>query len=257
MYNLHSHSLLSDGVLLPSEIAARYLFAGYKAIAITDHVDYSNIRPVATQTVEFCRQWPAKSGIIVLPGVELTHIPPEQFKPLARIARGLGVKVIIGHGATPIEPVAPGTNRAALLAGIDILAHPGKISVEDARLAAKKGIFLEVTTRKGHNLANRRVVRTALAAGAKLIIDLGAERRVLVLPRAVLQSDQQGEFVYVAGSDNIARRRKVTTAPLPGEDKEITSGLSAGEQVVVSGYAKLTDGQTVQISAPGKSGAAP
>ena len=90
---------------------------------------------------------------------------------------------------------------------------------------------------------------------AKLIIDLGAERQIVALPRTVLLSDQGGEFVFVVGSDNLARRRNITTAPLPGEGKEITSGLSAGERVVVVGQGKLTDGHAVRVSAPGKPGA--
>ena len=144
MYNLHSHSLLSDGVLLPSEVAVRYLAAGYKAIAITDHTDYSNIEANVKAIVDFARRWPKDAKIKVLPGVELTHLPLGQFKPLAKYARDKGIKVIIGHGETLVEPVMPGTNRAALEADIDILAHPGLISNEEVKLAAQKGIFLEV-----------------------------------------------------------------------------------------------------------------
>ena len=128
MYNLHSHSLLSDGCLLPSEIAVRYMDKGYKAIAITDHVDYSNIEATIKATLEFCRHWPKNSSIKVLPGIELTHLPLEQFKPLAKYARNKGIKIIIAHGETVVEPVIKGTNRAALEADIDILAHPGLIS---------------------------------------------------------------------------------------------------------------------------------
>ena len=85
MYNLHCHSLLSDGVLLPSELAVRYAAAGYKAIAITDHVDYSNIALIIKAILEFTRHWPKNRKIIVLPGIELTHLPPEQFQPLAKL----------------------------------------------------------------------------------------------------------------------------------------------------------------------------
>ena len=41
--DLHMHSLFSDGELLPSELARRALKLNHEAIAITDHVDYSNI----------------------------------------------------------------------------------------------------------------------------------------------------------------------------------------------------------------------
>ncbi|MFH1889122.1 MAG: histidinol phosphate phosphatase domain-containing protein [Candidatus Omnitrophota bacterium] len=171
-FNLHCHSLLSDGVLLPSELAVRHLASGYKAIAITDHADYSNIDLVAGAILQFTRHWPKDSKIKVFPGIELTHIPPEQFKPLAKRARKKGIKVIVGHGETLAEPVAKGTNRAAMEADIDILAHPGLITEEDVRLARKKDIFLEVTCRKGHRNTNKHVIGLALKLGAKLILNL-------------------------------------------------------------------------------------
>ena len=171
MYNLHAHTFLSDGQLLPSEVAVRYQDKGYKVIAITDHADYSNIKQVSKAIVEFCRRWPKNSGIKILPGIELTHLPPEQFKPLAALARKEGIKIIIAHGETPVEPVAKDTNRLALLADIDILAHPGLISDEDTRLAKERGIFLEVTSRRGHNETNAHVIKQARKFGAKLILN--------------------------------------------------------------------------------------
>ena len=174
MYNLHTHSLLSDGCLLPSELAVRFAAVGYKAIAITDHVDYSNIESTVKAILNFTKYWPKNSPIKVLPGVELTHLPLEQFKPLANYARRAGIKVIIGHGETPVEPVIIGTNRAALEADIDILAHPGRISDSDVKLAKRRGIFLEITSRLGHCQTNAFVAKQAKKFGAKLILNLDA-----------------------------------------------------------------------------------
>ena len=171
MYNLHSHSLISDGCLLPSEIAMRYLAKGYQAIAITDHADYSNITFVVEAVLGFTSHWPKNSPIKVFPGVELTHLPPEQFKPLTKYARHKGIKVIIAHGETIVEPVAKGTNRAALESDIDILAHPGLITDAEVTLAKKRGVFLELTSRRGHNSTNRHVAERAIKMGAKLILN--------------------------------------------------------------------------------------
>ena len=171
MYNLHAHTFLSDGQLLPSEVAARYQDKGYTVIAITDHADYSNIQQITRSVVEFCRRWPKDSIIKVLPGVELTHLPPSQFKPLARLARKQGIKIIIAHGETPMEPVAKDTNRLSLLADIDILAHPGLISDSDTQLAFQRGIFLEITSRSGHNQTNAHVLKQARKFNAKLILN--------------------------------------------------------------------------------------
>ncbi len=176
MYNLHTHSLLSDGCLLPSELAVHFAAADYKVIAITDHVDYCNIDSTVRAILNFTKHWPKNSPIKVLPGVELTHLPLDQFKPLANYARRAGIKVIIGHGETPVEPVIIGTNRAALEADIDILAHPGRISDSDVKLAKRRGVFLEITSRSGHCQTNAFVAKQALKFGAKLILNLDAHR---------------------------------------------------------------------------------
>ncbi|MBN1913166.1 MAG: histidinol phosphate phosphatase domain-containing protein [Candidatus Omnitrophica bacterium] len=170
MYNLHCHSLLSDGLLLPSEVAVHYQSMGYKVIAITDHVDYSNIDITVDAIVKFASHWPKKSSIKVMPGVELTHVPIEQFLPLARHARKRGAKIIVGHGETLTEPVTKGTNRAAIMAGVDILAHPGLITEAEVKLAKAKGVFLEITSRRGHCDTNMHVAGLALKYGARLIL---------------------------------------------------------------------------------------
>jgi len=149
----------------------RYLDKGYKVIAITDHVDYSTIETTVKAILEFVRHWPKNFPIKVLPGIEITHVTLDQFRPLASYARKKGIKIIVGHGESIVEPVLKGTNRAALEADIDILAHPGLISDADVSLARKKNIFLEITSRKGHNATNRHVAEQALRLGAKLILN--------------------------------------------------------------------------------------
>ncbi|MFH2145937.1 MAG: histidinol phosphate phosphatase domain-containing protein, partial [Candidatus Omnitrophota bacterium] len=150
--DLHTHSLLSDGVLLPAELVRRAEIIGYAAIGITDHVDLSNIDSVIQKLLKFAEGATAESAIRLIPGVEITHVPLSEFKGLVAFAREKGIKLIVGHGETIVEPVRKGTNRAAIEAGVNILAHPGLITLEDAKLAAEKGVFLEISGRKGHCL---------------------------------------------------------------------------------------------------------
>lgn len=171
MYDFHCHSLLSDGELLPAELTRRYEEKGYKAIAITDHVDRSNIDFVIEGILKYCDGIAKDTNLKVLPGIELTHLSLSDFKPLANLARKKGIKIIIGHGETLVEPVIKGTNRAILQADVDILAHPGLISESDAKFAAEKGIFLELTSRKGHSLTNGHVAKIALECGANIALD--------------------------------------------------------------------------------------
>ncbi|OIP65895.1 MAG: PHP domain-containing protein [Nitrospirae bacterium CG17_big_fil_post_rev_8_21_14_2_50_50_9] len=171
MIDLHTHTLLSDGALLPSELARRAEVIGYKVMAFTDHVDHSNLDYVVTSILMVCKVINARGGLRVIPGVEITHVSPAQFGDLAARARALGAKIVVAHGETLVEPVAPGTNRAAIEAGVDILAHPGLISEEEVELAMERRVLLEITTRKGHSLSNGHVARLAMKLKAGLVIN--------------------------------------------------------------------------------------
>jgi histidinol phosphatase-like PHP family hydrolase len=171
MIDLHTHSLFSDGVLVPSELVRRAVMKGYEVIAITDHADASNLDFAIPRVADACRELNKRWNIIALPGIELTHVPPETIAELTEKARSLGAAIVVMHGETPVEPVHPGTNRAAIEARVDILAHPGLITAEEAGLAAKNGVCLEITARKGHSLTNGHVARIAGESGAKLVID--------------------------------------------------------------------------------------
>jgi putative hydrolase len=174
MIDLHTHSFLSDGQLAPAELVRRAEHADYRAIAITDHADASNLDDLISSLVQFARETQPFLKIRIIPGVELTHVPPGQIAGLVRRARQLGARLVVLHGESVCEPVALGTNRAGIEAGVDILAHPGLISEEEVRLAAANGVHLEVTARFSHGLGNGRIVSLAREAGAPLVLDSDA-----------------------------------------------------------------------------------
>ena len=171
MIDLHMHTLFSDGELLPSELIRRAKAKGHRAIAISDHADMSTLDWIIPRVITACEENNAERDILTLPAVEITHVPPALIAKHVKRARELGAKIVIVHGESPVEPVEPGTNLAAIMAGVDILAHPGLIDDEAATLAAKNGVFLEITARKGHSLTNGHVARTALRCGAKLVLN--------------------------------------------------------------------------------------
>ena len=175
MYDFHTHTFLSDGVLSPVELIRRAMVRGYRAIALTDHVGLGNVEFVVKTLVIDCAQATKRWDILALPGVEITHVPKEDIDLVARTAKAMGAKLVAVHGETPVEPVEPGTNEAALRSDfVDVLAHPGLITYEEARLAAEKGIYLEVSARKGHSLANGHVAKIAKEAGAAMVLDSDA-----------------------------------------------------------------------------------
>lgn len=169
--DLHTHTFFSDGVLIPSELVRRAGAVGYAAVAITDHADSSNLDHIIPRVIRVADDLNRSQPVRVIPGVELTHVPPELIQALVKKARDLGTKLVVIHGETIVEPVAPGTNRAGLEACADILAHPGLLTPEEAQLAAAKGIFLEISARKGHSLTNGHVAKLAREAGASLVLN--------------------------------------------------------------------------------------
>jgi len=174
MYDLHTHTILSDGELLPVELARRMAVLGYTTVAITDHADASNVEECLA-ALEKVRGSAKLYGVRLLCGVEITHVPPKEIAPLAGTAKEAGADIVIVHGETTVEPVAPGTNHAALMCReVDVLAHPGILARSDAVLAAKNGIALEITSRGGHNRANGHIVRVAGEAGCRLVVNSDA-----------------------------------------------------------------------------------
>lgn len=194
MIDLHTHTLFSDGELLPSELVQRAERLGLRGIALTDHMDMSNLDFALPRLLGAVRELNHHHEIVSIAGVELTHVPPALIGPLTRMARDYGAHIVVVHGETLAEPVAEGTNQAALEAGVDLLAHPGLITPEQAELAAQKGVLLEISARKGHCLANGHVARLARAAGADMVINTDSHA-----PSDLIDRDQARRVAMGAG----------------------------------------------------------
>lgn len=169
----HSHTIFSDGALLPGGLVWEAAARDHAAIAITDHADSSNLEQSLFAITKYIKEEGDSLPIKVIPGVEISYLAPQLIEKYSKRARELGARIIIVHGESPVEPVPKGTNHAALkLKGlVDILAHPGWITEADARLAAANDIYLEISARKGHQNGNKHVVKMAKKTGAKLLVN--------------------------------------------------------------------------------------
>ena len=195
MYDFHTHTFLSDGVLAPIELIRRAVVNGYKVLGITDHVGPGNMENVVKSLTKDCNLANSKWDIQALPGVELTHVPIEEIDRLALEARLLGARIVNVHGETITEPVEKGTNLAAVSSkNVDLLAHPGLIDIESASIAATNDVFLEISARRGHAFTNGHVARMARCVGAKMILDSDAH-----LPDELLTNDFAMKVALGAG----------------------------------------------------------
>ncbi|MEM0350498.1 MAG: histidinol phosphate phosphatase domain-containing protein, partial [Archaeoglobaceae archaeon] len=166
-----THSVFSDGELIPSELIRRAASKGNKGIAITDHADFSTI-PLILGNLQKLREFEFEIDFLI--GVEITHVPPKLIGRAVELAWKEGAEIVLVHGETIVEPVLPGTNSSALDEEINILAHPGILNEEEAEKARENGIYLEITSREGHCLTNGHVARMAEIYSFNLVLNTDA-----------------------------------------------------------------------------------
>jgi membrane fusion protein (multidrug efflux system) len=68
----------------------------------------------------------------------------------------------------------------------------------------------------------------------------------VVIPRAAVLQDQQGNYVFVVGAENKAERRGVTLGRTIGEQVVVEAGLEGGETVIAEGVQRVRPGQPVE-----------
>jgi len=215
VYDFHTHTTLSDGVLLPMELIRRCIVNGYGALGMADHSSASTMGRVIREVRRDCALAQQYWGFSAFPGVELTHVPAASIGELAAEARRMGAACVVVHGQSPVEPVEPGTNLAAVsCADVDILAHPGDLTEEEARIAAENGVALEITAKDGHALGNGRVARLGIEAGATLLVNsdghtpsqLLTEEKARKVARLAGLSPSEVEQVIVANAEELVAR---------------------------------------------------
>jgi len=209
VYDFHTHTLLSDGEFSPIELIRRALVNNYRAIALTDHAAISELPRIIQETTKACALARSHWDILAIPGIELTHVPVGAIAGAAKKAKELGAWIVVVHGETIVEPVEQGTNLAALHSPhVDILAHPGLLSLEEAQLAVTNGIFLEISARKGHCLTNGHVASLAQQVGAKLLLDSDAHSAHDLLTTSLADAIAHG-----AGLDDTACQQTLSLNP--------------------------------------------
>lgn len=88
-----------------------------------------------------------------------------------------------------------------------------------------------------------------------LSVILGEESNRVVAPSPAVQTGQQGQYVFVAKSDNTVELRPVKVDRMDETDAVIAQGLSAGETVVTDGQLRLVSGASIVAKDGGAAGA--
>ena len=138
-------------------------------------------------------------------------------------------KVGVGQQLTLRMDALPGEDRPGLVYAVSPLVDAGG-----------RSILLRAT------VANRdAVLRPGMFARVQLQF---AQDQALVVPEAALTPSGQAQYVYRV-RDGVAERRAVTIGERREGLVEILTGVGEGDQLVVAGLQRVTDGAPVQIGA--------
>ena len=79
-----------------------------------------------------------------------------------------------------------------------------------------------------------------------IMIGTGTAKNAVVISQAALSQDEHGTYVMTVNKDNIVEQKRVTLGDIIDNQQIVTSGLEAGEQVIIQGLQKVTDGKKVR-----------
>jgi membrane fusion protein, multidrug efflux system len=118
--------------------------------------------------------------------------------------------------------------------------HPGRLEFVDIQLDPQTG-----SLRLRALVDNKDGLLTpGMFAKVKLSADMDGPPSALVAERAV-GTDQNRKFVYVLPPNNVPEYRMVRLGAVVGDLRVVTSGLKAGERVVVDGLQRVRPGAPV------------
>jgi membrane fusion protein, multidrug efflux system len=86
---------------------------------------------------------------------------------------------------------------------------------------------------------------------ANVTVRLGTDQNALVVPNAAVMNGQQGPYAYVVKKDSTVEARPLTVARATPTMTVIDKGLEQGEEVVVQGQLRITNGTRVELRREG------
>jgi multidrug efflux system membrane fusion protein len=129
----------------------------------------------------------------------------------------------------------------------------GKVSAVDSQIDTTTGT---VKVRAQFDNADNALFPNQFVNARVLIKTL---QNAVTVPTPAILRGSPGAYVYVVNPDSTVSVRQITTSAVDGNTTAVTSGLSAGERVVIDGTDRLRDGLKVSVTAeqPAATGGAP
>jgi RND family efflux transporter MFP subunit len=175
-------------------------------------------------------------GLVLTRSVEPGQVVNPQSGALFRVAKG---------GEMELQARLAETDLARLAVGVPAEVTPVGSHRSFSGQVWQLSPVIDPQTRQG-------VARVAVAYDPALRPGGFAAARITsglvdapLLPESAVQSDDQGNYVYVVGAGNRVQRRAVTTGQVSDKGITILKGLSGSEQVVLSAGGFLNPGDRI------------
>jgi RND family efflux transporter MFP subunit len=197
---------------------------------------------ISKKSLDDCRLYAPRSGVIAARNIEIgaSVLPGVTAFKLVAVDK---VNIKIAVPESEISGIAEEQTAKILVPALDNAAYTGKIE--------QKGVTANTLSHTyevkiGINNINLRLMPGMVCKVS--VADVGAKAEIVVPNRVVRVSHDGKHFVWLAESNNTVSRRFVTPGNLTDYGVVITEGLSAGDQIVVEGYTKISEGMKISIA---------
>lgn len=165
---------------------------------------------------------------------------PQEGQKLMTVESTEQVKVEITVSKYDLDKIAVGQNAEINIAGKEYAGKVTKIdrmATTNASGAAVVGAEVEIAD------PDQSIF---LGVEAKVTIHMATAKGVVTVPVEVVNTDREGDFVFVA-EEGVVRKKRITTGISSDTDIEVQEGLSEGEAVILTTGQELEEGTPVTV----------
>ncbi len=166
--------------------------------------------------------------------------------PVVRLNGGTGGKILADVSEAYGNSIKAGDNAVVTIPDLGGEELPATVRVVSRSINATSRTFTVELRLKNAKAAELRPNMVATVR-----IQNYAAANATVVPVDLVQRDEQNSYVYVVGKADgkmTAEKRIIKTGNTYNGKVEVTSGLTAADQIISAGYQNLNDGQVIAIS---------
>ncbi|MBF9221571.1 efflux RND transporter periplasmic adaptor subunit [Hymenobacter ruricola] len=165
--------------------------------------------------------------------------------PVVRLAGGTGGKILADVSEAYGNSIKAGDNAVVTIPDLGGEELPATVRVVSRTINATSRTFTVEVRLKGNKAADLRPNMVATVR-----IQNYARQNATVIPVDLVQKDEENSYVYVVGQEGnkkVAKKRVIKTGNTYNGKVEVTSGLTANDQVISAGYQNLNEGQSIAV----------